>query len=96
MFGVRHSFGDLGSPAGTDAGKSMKAIEISFMPVSKIIQGDWIWHPNRGNTDQRSVWHNCRGKSITVMLWGDTHVAAFTIPPETSIDMPVSQTNKWW
>jgi prepilin-type N-terminal cleavage/methylation domain-containing protein len=96
MSGVRHPFGDLDGAPGTDAAKSMKEAEISLKPVSKIIQGDWIWHPNRGNTDQRSVWHNYRGKSLTVMLWGDSHVAAFTIPPATPIDMPPSLANKWW
>jgi prepilin-type N-terminal cleavage/methylation domain-containing protein len=96
MFGVRHPFGDLDGAAGSDEAKSMKEAEISVKPVSKIIQGDWIWHPNRGNTDQRSVWHNYRGKSLTVMLWGDSHVAAFTIPPATPIDMPASLANKWW
>jgi prepilin-type N-terminal cleavage/methylation domain-containing protein len=96
MFGVRHPFGDLGSPATTDVGKSMKVTEISVRPVSKVIQGDWIWHPNRGNTDTRSIWHNYRGKNLTVMLWGDAHVGAFTIPPATDINIPVGSTNKWW
>jgi hypothetical protein len=96
MFGVRHPFGDLGRPATTDVGKSMKATEISVMPVSKVIQGDWVWHPNRGNTDARSIWHNYRGKNLTVMLWGDAHVGAFTIPPATDINVPVGLTNRWW
>jgi prepilin-type N-terminal cleavage/methylation domain-containing protein/prepilin-type processing-associated H-X9-DG protein len=95
-FGVQHVFGDSGSPATSADGRSMKGSEIATRPVNKIIQGDWIWHPNRGNTDVRSVWHNYRGKSRTIMLWGDGHVAAFTIPVTTSMNMPVSTSNPWW
>jgi len=74
----------------------MKSGDISVAPATKIIQGDWIWHPNRGNTDVRSVWHNNKGKNYTVMLWGDNHVSAFTIPPTTPSDMSVSPANPWW
>ena len=95
-FGVKHAFGDVNSPANTPAGQSMKSGDISVAPTTKIIQGDWLWHPNRGNTDIRSVWHNDKGKNYTVMLWGDDHVSAFTIPPTTPSDMPVSPTNQWW
>ncbi len=95
-FGVEHPFGDLGSPADTYQGKSMKSGDIAVRPGTKIIQGDWIWHPNRGNTDVRSVWHNYKGQSWTVMLWGDSHVAAFSIPLATPGNMPVSIANPWW
>ena len=40
----------------------MRGSDIAVTPGTKIIQGDWIWHPNRGNTDPRSVWHNDIGK----------------------------------
>lgn len=96
LFGVKHPFGDVNSPADSPAGQSMKTSDISASPANKVIQGDWIWHPNRGNTDVRSVWHNDRGKSYTVMLWGDNHVSAFTIPVTTPIDLPASPTNQWW
>jgi prepilin-type N-terminal cleavage/methylation domain-containing protein len=95
-FGVKHAFGDVNSPANTPAGQSMKSGDISVAPTTKIIQGDWLWHPNRGNTDVRSVWHNDKGKNYTVMLWGDNHVSASTIPPTTPSDMPVSPMNQWW
>ena len=95
-FGVKQVFGDVNSPPGSGPGRSMKLTEIAVSPVNKIIQGDWIWHPNRGDTDSRSVWHNFRGKSRTVMLWGDNHVAAFTIPVTTAVNMPANRLNKWW
>jgi prepilin-type N-terminal cleavage/methylation domain-containing protein len=95
-FGVKHAFGNVNSPANTSTGQSMKSSEVAMAPATKIIQGDWIWHPNRGNTDVRSVWHNDKGKSYTVMLWGDNHVSAVTVPVTTPGDMPVSLSNPWW
>ena len=93
-FGVQHVFGMAQfDPNVFTAARSMKASEIAVRPSNKIIQGDWPWHPNRGNTDNRSVWHNYRGQSRTVMLWGDSHVAAFTIPLNTDIDLPVNPAN---
>ena len=95
-FGVKHVFGDVNSPLNSDEGSSMKIAAIAASPVNKIIQGDWNWHPNRGNTNPRSVWHNFRGKSLTVMLWGDNHVAAFSIPVTTAQSLAPDPRNKWW
>jgi len=64
-------------------GRSIKLSQISVSSANKIIQGDWIWHADRGTTDPRSVWHNYRGKSLAVMLYGDAHVAAFKFPDDT-------------
>ena len=95
-FGVKHPFGDVNSPISTPAGQSMKTGEIALAPTTKVIEGDWLWHPNRGNTDIRSVWHNNIGQCYTVMLWGDNHVSAFTIPLSTPPDLAISPTNPWW
>ena len=95
-FGVQHAFGDSASAPQSDPGQSMKGSGIAVKADTKIIQGDWIWHPNRGNTDTRSIWHNYRGKSLTVMLWGDGHTGAFTIPTSTDINMPPNPANLWW
>jgi prepilin-type N-terminal cleavage/methylation domain-containing protein len=93
-FGVKRVFGWSSNPINCP---SMKGSEIGRSPVNKIIQGDWIWHSNRGNTDSRSVWHNYKGKSLTVMLWGDGHVAAFTIPVNTPLTGIVPDpANQWW
>jgi prepilin-type N-terminal cleavage/methylation domain-containing protein len=61
-------------------GNPMKLNEIAISAVNKIIQGDWIWHPNRGTTDPHSIWHNDRGRYFTVMLYGDSHVATLKMP----------------
>jgi prepilin-type N-terminal cleavage/methylation domain-containing protein len=95
-YGVEHVFGNLSWPPGTTVA-SLKVSDVAVKPATKIIQGDWVWQPDRGDTDVRSIWHNFKGQTLTVMLWGDTHVSAFSIPLGTSSSMPVnSQTNAWW
>jgi prepilin-type N-terminal cleavage/methylation domain-containing protein len=92
-FGVQYVFGTTYDPLDIP---SIKASVIDRHPVNKIIQGDWIWHPNRGNTDPRSIWHNHRGQSLTIMLWGDNHVSTLTIPVTTDGGMIVDPANQWW
>lgn len=79
-FRVRRVTGDVRAPRGSAAGTSIKSSEIARSPVNKIIQGDWPWHGNRGNTDRRSVWHNYRGKSRFNMLFGDGHIEFYQFP----------------
>lgn len=95
-FGVKHVFGDIQLPLSMPQAQSMKPAEIAASPMNKVIQGDWVWAPNRGNTDNRSLWHNDRGKSRTVMLWGDAHVSPFTIPVDTPITLLPDRSNAWW
>src|SRR5262249_10205208 len=40
----------------------IRASDIARKRASKIIQGDWPWHPNRPVGDQRSVWKNYQGQ----------------------------------
>jgi len=95
-YGVRHPFGDKGSPTGYN-GTPMKVSDVAFKPTTKVIAGDWIWHVNRGDTDARSVWHNYRGKEFTMMLWGDAHVAPYRFPLNNPISLPVDPIhNPWW
>ena len=92
-FGVQYVFGTTGDPLDFP---SIKESVIDRHPVNKILQGDWTWHPNRGNTDPRSVWHNHRGQSLTVMLWGDSHVSTLSIPVTTDSGLIVDPANPWW
>jgi prepilin-type N-terminal cleavage/methylation domain-containing protein len=92
------SFRTLGvtAPAGK---KPMKTSDVARSPVNKIIQGDWVWHANRGTVDPKSVWHNFKGKSLSVMLYGDGHAGAYSFPPDmiTWIYSPVPDPNfTWW
>ena len=93
-------FGDLGYPLSDRRGPSMKTSEIARSPSNKFILGDWIWHFNRGTTDRRSVWHNYRGKSLVVMLFGDGHSEAYRFPNKPANDAFWSAipnaTNQWW
>ena len=89
-FGVESVFGSdpLLNP-------SIKESIIDRHPANKIIQGDWIWHPNRGNMDPRSVWHNHQGQSLTIMLWGDGHTSTLSIPTNAASVTP-DPGNIWW
>jgi len=53
--------------------RSIKSSEVDLKPTTKIIQGDWIWHANRDVTQPRGQWHNYKGKSRMMMLFGDSH-----------------------
>jgi hypothetical protein len=78
----------------------MKTAEIALSPVNKIIQGDWIWHPNRGWTENKSLWHNYKGKSLANVLFGDMHVEAYKFPTRPDTDpfwsAAPNPTNAWW
>jgi len=97
-FRVRHVAGD---PNGPDpyARTPVKTTEIALGPTHKIIQGDWAWHANRGNTDQKSIWHNYKGRSRFNMLFGDGHVEFYLFPDKlrdwTFTPSP-SRGWQWW
>ena len=93
VFGVKSVFGETSDPIDFP---SISESVIDRHPVNKIIQGDWIWHPNRGNTDPRSIWHNHRGQSLTVMLWGDAHASTLSIPLTTAPGTTPDPANTWW
>jgi prepilin-type N-terminal cleavage/methylation domain-containing protein len=98
---TRRVCGNVNAPRNQDDGKSITLSEIALGPATKIIQGDWIWHVNRGVTDAKSVWHNYKGKSLAVMLYGDGHSRAFTFPTQPPANDPYwsvapSLTNAWW
>jgi prepilin-type processing-associated H-X9-DG protein len=77
----------------------MKTSEIAQSPVNKIIQGDWNWHPNRGNDDVQYLWHNIKGQFRNNILFGDGHVDFFKFPDEAPdwIWSPAPDSDwKWW
>src|SRR6185436_19589059 len=97
---TRRVFGNVNAPKSGDDGKSIKTSEIAVSPSNKILLGDWIWHYNRGWLDQRSVWHNYRGKSLVVMRFGDTHAEGYRFPTKPESDsfwsVAPSPMNAWW
>ena len=54
-----------GSPEATAITES----EVALKASTKIIQGDWIWHGNRGVDDKKSTWHNFKGQVRYAMLF---------------------------
>jgi len=97
---TKRVFGNVAAPRSGYDGQSMKTSEIAKSPVNKIILGDWIWHYNRGWLDQRSVWHNFKGKSLVNMLFGDGHAQGYRFPMKPESDpfwsAPPNPTNQWW
>jgi prepilin-type N-terminal cleavage/methylation domain-containing protein len=97
---TKRVFGNVGASRSSYDGQSMTTTEIGVSGANKVILGDWVWHMNRGWLDQRSVWHNYRGKSLVVMLFGDGHTQGYRFPlkPETDpfwAGAP-NPTNQWW
>jgi prepilin-type N-terminal cleavage/methylation domain-containing protein len=74
--------------AAGDVATPMKVSQTAGSSVKKIVQGDMPWHPNRGSTDPRSIWHNYRGKYFWEMLYLDGHVAPLLINPATANGAP--------
>lgn len=77
----------------------MKISSFAVSPANKLVQGDWIWHANRGTVDPKSVWHNYRGKSLALMLYADGHAKAYSFPPEMKNweSSPAPDPNfSWW
>jgi prepilin-type N-terminal cleavage/methylation domain-containing protein/prepilin-type processing-associated H-X9-DG protein len=69
---------NMGDPEATP----IKGSEVALKPTTKVIQGDWHWHGNRGVTDKRSVWHNFKGQTRYNMTFGDGHVETVHWPKE--------------
>ena len=97
---TKRVFGNSASSRTAYDGQSIKTSEIALSPANKILLGDWIWHYNRGWLDPKSVWHNYKGKSLVVMLFGDGHTEGYKFPtlPESDPFWQVApnQTNTWW
>ena len=101
QFRTRHVTGDLNVPAGQPAAAPIRIQEIARAPAKKIVQGDWIWHADRGFADSKSVWHNWKGKSLSVMAFADGHAVGYKFPlvqPPTNPFWWVTPDprNEWW
>jgi prepilin-type N-terminal cleavage/methylation domain-containing protein len=97
---TKRVFGNSAAARNAYDGQSLKTAEIALSPANKILLGDWIWHYNRGWLDPKSVWHNYKGKSLVVMLFGDGHTQGYRFPTKPESDpfwqVPPSSTNEWW
>jgi len=98
-FRVKRVTGDSQGTRGSYSATPIKSTEVGLRPTTKIIQGDWIWHGNRGYTDKKSVWHNYRGKSLVAMLFGDAHLEPYQFPTKDLpgwVGVAPDMNFKWW
>ena len=97
---VKRVTGNVGASRSAYDGQSMKSSEIAKSAANKIVIGDWPWHPNRGFEDRKSQWHNVKGKSLSVMAFGDGHAEAYKFPTYKDTDpfwsKPVDSSFTWW
>jgi len=83
----------------TDAvvfGVPIKDSLIARKPTTKILMGDWIWHPNRPLNLPQSVWHNYKGQRRLNILYGDSHVAGSRLPATMDVNQTVDLNFTWW
>jgi len=79
MFRVKRVLGEKTEKEGSYEGDSMHESEM-IRTDNKIIQGDWNWPYDRGDT-----WHAFEGEGRHIMLYGDMHVDEFVFPPTEQI-----------
>ncbi|MCB1126776.1 MAG: hypothetical protein KDM81_09790, partial [Verrucomicrobiae bacterium] len=85
-------------PAGSPEATPIRGSEVARKPTTKVIQGDWHWHGNRGITDKRSVWHNFSGEARYNVAFGDGHVEFVRWPNEflNWVNVPPDIEFDWW
>ena len=88
-WGVKHV---TAQPGGTP----IKGSEVAVRPVTKIIQGDWIWENAGFDPSKNPPWHSYKNQRRYVMLFGDNHVEFFGFPRTISDTAPVSISNPYW
>jgi prepilin-type N-terminal cleavage/methylation domain-containing protein len=84
MFRVKRVLGDLKEAPGSYEHTSLLESDL-VNPANKIVQGDWNWPYDRGDT-----WHAERGEPGHVILYADSHAAYFVFPPTKTM------MNEWW
>ncbi len=96
---TRRVTGDHNNPTAPQ-GTPIKTSEIALSAANKIVQGDWPWHPNRGWDDPKSRWHNYKGRSLSVLAFGDGHAEGYKFPTIKDTDpywsKPPDPNHLWW
>jgi prepilin-type N-terminal cleavage/methylation domain-containing protein len=97
-FRIAKVTGDSGASRTDQAYNPAKISDFAISPVNKILFGDWPWHANRSTDDNRTWWHNYRGKRYENMLFADGHVEYIHFPKEmdTWMNDTPNAANKWW
>jgi len=93
VFGVKEVVGPTTAQCAKDS-------QIGQHPVTKIIDGDWNWQPNRSMTSPNGQWHNFKGVRRLNILYGDAHVGPVPIVGPVWDNTPASQAPNpnylWW
>ena len=97
-FRVAQVIGIRSYPAGSPRATPIKESAVALKAATKVIQGDWIWHGNRGLEDKRSIWHNFKGQARYAVLFGDHHVEFVDWPEEFQswVNVPPDPSFLWW
>jgi prepilin-type N-terminal cleavage/methylation domain-containing protein len=99
-FRVKHITGDSLAAKGSPEATPMRESEIALSPANKVILGDWPWHANRDANAKQTVWHNYKGKSLSVVAFGDGHAEAFKFPTIKDTDTYWTKapdpSHTWW
>ncbi len=91
-WGVKHISGS--TTGGATA--PLKSSEVAVRPVTKIIQGDWVWENAGFDPGTNPPWHSYKGQRRFTMLFGDDHVEFFRFPLNIAVGAPVGITNAYW
>jgi prepilin-type N-terminal cleavage/methylation domain-containing protein/prepilin-type processing-associated H-X9-DG protein len=94
FFGVQQVTGMI-TPDGSHNPTPIKGNVVGKKASTKIIQGDWPWHPNRP-LDERSAWHNYQGQRRMDVLYADGHVDYSKLPATVDLNLPVDMEAAWW
>jgi len=81
---TKHVMGDSTALKGSPEATPMKTSEVATSPSNKLIQGDWVFWPDRDKSDARSLWHNYKGQYRANVLFGDGHAEYFQFPKEAT------------
>lgn len=96
---VKHVTGDSTAAKGSREATPMKTHEIALSASTKFVQGDWLWMGSRDLKSPKAIWHNYKGKRVSNMLFGDSHVESYRFPPEMDkwqASPPPDVSFKWW
>jgi prepilin-type N-terminal cleavage/methylation domain-containing protein len=95
-FGVQQVTGALPTTPGGLNQTPIKGREVARKSSTKIIMGDWEWHPNRDLTSPRSNWHTYKGSRRVNLLFGDAHVDYSKMPDTMVVATPADINGPWW
>ena len=66
---------------GSTPANVLRTTDIVQAPSSKILFGDWNWHPNRQTLVLAGQWHNYGGRNRYNMGYADGHSEFYEFPP---------------